>query len=130
MYSVAATTALYAGLSGIALVLLSVRVIRLRRRLRVAVGHAGDPELERAIRLQGNFTEYTPLFLVLLFLSEMQGAPPAAVHAAGICFLIARLAHFLGFRSAASPGLLRVAGMGLTFAPIILLALHLVHGAF
>ena len=111
-------TSFYAAAAALGLILLSLRVIRLRRRHRISIGHQGSDEMERAIRVHGNFVEYTPFFLILLALSEMQGLPVAALHGAGAGFLLARLSHFFGFRSEAAPGVYRVLGMALTFAVI------------
>jgi len=114
-------TSLYAGLAALALAFLSVRVIRLRRKTRISVGHANSPDLERAMRVQGNFTEYTPIFLILLGLAEARGWPVSVLHLAGTVFLAGRLFHFAGFRSAAAPGKLRVAGMALTLTATVCL---------
>jgi len=114
--------AIYAAALGLALVALSLRVIRLRHGHRISVGHAGNPELERAMRVQANFAEYAPLALIMLALAEFQGLPAWAVHGLGLAFLAARLLHFLGFRSANAPGAARVAGMALTFGTICMLA--------
>ena len=52
---------------------LSVRVIALRGNPVFAVlsfGKDRPDTLDRAIRAHGNFAEYTPLFLILLYLAE------------------------------------------------------------
>ena len=67
---------LYAALLGFLLVHLSIRVIRLRRRLKVAIGVGGEAAIERAARVQANFSEYVPIALILLLLAEIQGARP------------------------------------------------------
>jgi len=115
-------TAIYAALAGLALVFLSLRVIAIRRREGISVGHRDNPSLERAMRVQANFAEYTPLALILLGLCETLGLATAAIHALGICLLAGRLAHFLGFRSPEAPGALRVGGMAVTFGVLITLA--------
>ena len=118
-------TALYAATCALFLVFLSVRVIGLRRRHSVSVGHGGAPELERAMRVQANFAEYTPLVLVMLALAELQGLPGWALHLAGLGFVVARLLHFLGFRTADGPGQFRMVGMALTFGVLVTLAVIL-----
>ena len=118
-------TALYAAACALFLVFLSVRVIDMRRRHRVSVGHGDAPELERAMRVQANFTEYTPLVLVMLALAELQGLPGWALHLAGLGFVAARVLHFLGFRSSEAPGQFRMLGMALTFGVLITLAVVL-----
>ena len=112
----------YAGLAALFLIFLSIRVIGLRRSKKVSVGHQGDAEIERAMRVQANFAEYTPLALILLFLIESGGAPGWAVHALGAAFLLSRLMHFSGFRSAEAPGVLRVGGMMGTFTLLAVMA--------
>lgn len=86
-------TGLYAGCLGILLVLLSLNVIRFRRRSRVALGENGNFELTRAIRAHANFVEYAPMFLVLLALAEFQNLPAIAVHLFGLVFVIGRVLH-------------------------------------
>ncbi len=61
---------LYAALLGFLLVYLSIRVIRLRRRLEVAIGAGGEAAIERAARVQANFSEYLPIALILLLLAS------------------------------------------------------------
>ena len=113
---------LYAAIAGIFLIYLSVRVIGLRRGKRISVGPAGDAELERAMRVHGNFVEYAPLGLLLLIVAEMNGLAAPAVHALGLALIAGRFIHFLGFRSPEAPGVFRVGGMATTFTVIALLA--------
>lgn len=107
--------AIYAGLAAVFLTFLSIRVIGLRRDRKVSIGDGDDPEIARAMRVQANFVEYTPIALILLVLIELQQAPFWLVHAFGAAFLAFRLMHFLGFRSAEAPGVYRVYGMLGTF---------------
>jgi len=119
------SVSLYAAILAVALVALSVRVIRLRRRYEISLGHENNSQLERAIRVHANFTEYAPFFLIMLALAEIQGMQPAYVHGFGTCFLAARTAHFVGLRSPDAPGIYRVLGMALTFAAIGLVSVIL-----
>ena len=68
-------TALYAALLAGIFVILSVRVIAARRGSGAPLGDGGNPELLRRIRVQGNFSEYVPLALILLALAEGLQAP-------------------------------------------------------
>lgn len=118
---------LYAAIAGLFLVYLSIRVISLRRRKKISVGPAGDPDMERAMRVQANFTEYAPIALILLAFAELNGLFPWAVHGLGLALVAARFVHFLGFRSAEAPGLFRVLGMASTFTVIAVLAIVVVY---
>ncbi|MFZ4540896.1 MAG: MAPEG family protein [Rickettsiales bacterium] len=83
---------LYAGLLGLMMVALSLHVVRGRYRHGSALGD-GEFQLLRRVRAQGNFAEYTPLFLVLLGLAEYQGMGVWAVHVLGGWYVTGRLAH-------------------------------------
>ncbi|MEO0398350.1 MAG: MAPEG family protein [Pseudomonadota bacterium] len=108
-------TGLYAGIAAIMLVYLSFRVVGARRRNKVSLGDGGVPELERAMRVQANFVEYTPLLLLLLAIIEMNGLAAAGVHGLGAGVIAARVIHFIGFSSESAPFQFRVGGAALTF---------------
>lgn len=118
-------TPLYAAFLAVWLVILSVRVIALRGNpvfSAFAFKHAGDDSLERAIRAHGNFTEYTPYFLILLFLAEMLGSNPIALNAIALSFTIGRIMHGICFSFMARNLFLRVGGTILTLFPLLGLA--------
>jgi uncharacterized membrane protein YecN with MAPEG domain len=76
--------------------------------------------LQSAIRAHGNFAEYMPITIIMLFLLEHNGAPVLVIHVIGIAFLYGRWLH--------AQGLLkdnlrkRVQGMGFTLNILIGLA--------
>lgn len=119
---------LYAAALSILFVALSVRVIRMRRTHGIALGVAGDAELERRVRVQGNFVEYVPLALVLLTIAELRGVPPFLLHALCLCLLAARASHAWGVSHTPENFRFRVAGMAGTFTVIVGTALLLVLG--
>lgn len=111
-------TPLYAALLASLFVVLSVRVIRARRRFRVGLGDGGEVLLQRRIRTQANFAEYVPLTLLLLTMGELQGAPAWALHAIGATLLFGRVLHSLGVSREPEPANLRVLGMASTFTAL------------
>ena len=115
----------YAALLALFYIVLSVRVVRLRRREKVAVGDGDSMRLRRAIRVHGNFAEYVPLTLLLLTFVEMQGASLTTVHALCIMLLIGRVVHACGVSREKEDYRLRAAGMLLTFASIAVSAVIL-----
>lgn len=119
------TTGLYAALLGLLFVALSVRTLLLRRTLRIAVGDAGNPEMLRAMRVHANFTEYIPLALFLVYLTETQGANWIFVHSLCLALLVGRLSHSYGVSQPNENYRFRVAGMALTFTPIIVASAYL-----
>jgi uncharacterized membrane protein YecN with MAPEG domain len=111
-------TPVYAGLLALMFILLSVRVIGMRRSARVALGDGGNPALLRRQRVHGNFAEYAPLALLLMALAELQHLPNWMIHAIGILLLVGRAAHALGVGREPEVPRARILGMALTFAAL------------
>ena len=103
------------------MVWLALQTIKVRRANKVKLGDGGDFELQSAIRAHGNFAEYMPITIILLFLLEYNGMHYLVIHVIGIAFLAGRWTH--------AQGLLkdnlrkRVMGMGFTLNIIIGLAI-------
>lgn len=103
-------TPLYVGLSGILLLALSSRVVNARRTHKVGFGDGGHPELQRAIRVQANFVEYTPMILLLILMVELNNHSAAMIHALGIALLVSRLLHSIGLAASSGTSLPRFVG--------------------
>jgi uncharacterized membrane protein YecN with MAPEG domain len=114
-------SSLYAAVAALLIVGLSLRVIKLRRARRVLLGDGGDPELQGAIRAQGNATEYIPVSLVLLALLELNGAHAILVHCGGLAVLAGRFLHARGLLAGSLR--YRILGMRITLFTLIGLAL-------
>ena len=78
------TAALYVGLFGILLIVLSLRVSFVRRDARVALGDGDNELLRRRIRAHSNFVEFVPIALLLLMLAEHTGLGSLLIHLFGI----------------------------------------------
>ena len=113
-------TALYASLAALLIVKLSLSIIALRRKHQVRLGDGGVEELQTAIRIQANATEYIPITLLLILLLEMMNVSLWLIHLAGITLLVGRLIHVIGLKN--HDGKKRVLGMKITFFLIIALA--------
>lgn len=122
------TTALYAGLSALLLVVLSARVIAVRRELRIALGDGEDQRLALRIRAHANFIEYTPIALLLILLAELLGTAGWLIHALGLTLLFGRSTH--AWSMASGDLRARLAGMASTFAVLIAGAGCCLYGAF
>ena len=85
--------------------------------------------LDRAIRAQGNLTEYAPMMLILLYLLETLGQSAWTLHVLGSLFLLGRLMHGIcfGFMTSSMP--LRIGGTALTLFPMLGAALTLLSVA-
>ena len=108
----------YAALFAIFFVVLSVRTLRLRRRLKIAIGDSGDERMLRAMRVHSNFAEYVPFTLLLVLLAEIQGASSILVHGVCVSLLAGRVSHAIGVSRTNENYRYRVLGMALTFTAI------------
>ena len=112
-------TALYAALLALLFLRLSLNVIRIRLRTRIAFGVGGDAGLERAARVQANFAEYTPLLLLLIFLVEVSSYPAWTIHLLGAVLLAGRGIHAYGVSREPEDSRFRSAGMISTFGVLL-----------
>jgi uncharacterized protein len=111
----AALTLLYIGLSA--------RVISGRGLHRINLGSGGIDDMERRIRMHGNFAEYVPLTLLLLLMDELRGLAPLILHLLCLGLLAGRLSHAWGVASAEHHSGFRVGGTALTLGVLGLAAL-------
>ena len=94
-------TAIVTLLSLLAYVWMGLRVGGARRRSGIAApAMAGDPMLERYLRVQGNTLEWLPIFLASLWLfAHYWGDLPAA--ALGLVWIAGRVLYAVGYSAAA-----------------------------
>lgn len=118
----------YAAVLALAYVALSVRVLRMRSRIRVSLGSGGDQVLERRIRVHGNFAEYVPLALLLMALAESGSQPGWLLHAQGLLLIAGRAAH--AYALSTGTYRLRAFGVAATFTVLISSAAALLRAAF
>ena len=120
--------AVYAALFIIGAIVLTVGVVRERRRCGIGIG-GGDPKLDRAIRVHANYVENVPLGMAALILLPLIGASSWLVHAIGLMMIVGRIAHVQGLSSkqGASPG--RAIGMVMTWLSLLMGALALLWKA-
>lgn len=111
-------TPVYAAILALLFIVLSFRVIGLRRSAGVALGDGGNSALLRSRRVHENFAEYAPLSLLLMALAELQHLPDWLMHVLGILLLLGRTAHAFGVGCEPELPKARVLGMALTFAAL------------
>lgn len=102
---------------------LAFRVTQTRMKHNIAMGDAGNPDMIIRGRAHANFSEYTPLFLILLGLLELGGGSPFWLWVAGALFVLGRLAHAVGM-SRPAPNALRIGGTAATWTLLGALGLY------
>ena len=86
-------TSLYTALLALIFIALSVNVVRSRQMFKVALSDGNKDVMKQRIRAQGNFAEYTPLFLIMLGVAEYNRLPGYAIHILGVLFITGRILH-------------------------------------
>ena len=119
----------YAAIFAVMLVVLSLRVASMRGDVRVPLGDGGNIVLQRRIRVQGNFSEYVPMALLLFLFVELQGWPRWLVHGLCLVLLAARLLHAYGIAQEPEDIRLRATGMATTALLLVAAALLLLYSA-
>jgi len=117
-----AITALYAALIALLLLVLGMRISRFRRHTRIGIGGGGDPAFERAIRAHGNAVEWSLPVLLLLLVAELNRAAPFLLQVCGIVLIAARMLHAFGLSRATGYSFGRMAGIGMTWLVLVVLA--------
>lgn len=120
--SSAHAAALWVGLHIILLLVLSVLVVRLRQKHKIAMGDEGIPELARAIRAFGNATEYVPAGLVAIAVLALAGASPLSIHIVGLVLLTGRVTHAVGLSNSGGTSMPRAVGIILTWIAYVFAA--------
>ena len=113
-------TVLWAAILGLLSLALAMQVVRARVTEKVIFGDGASVLMQQRIRVHGNFTEYVPLALLLLFMLELNGAWSAWVlNGLGGSLALARLLHAFGLSTSTgtTPG--RFVGTVLTWLVIL-----------
>ncbi len=116
--------------AGLLILLLTIKVVHLRRRDGVVLGDNNDRALAKAIRGHANAVEQLPIALILMGLSEAQGAALSLVAGAAVLLIAGRVMHAIYFAIHGTHWRLRTYGMLLTMiaqgALLVILFLALV----
>jgi uncharacterized membrane protein YecN with MAPEG domain len=114
-----------AGLLGLLVVALTLQVGRVRHQKRISLGDGGDPEMIAAIRAHGNFMEFTPLLLLLIFMgSDLHGYRVTAI--LSVVLVVVRVLHAGGMLGLIPKG--RLLGAVGTTLLLLVISAQLIFG--
>lgn len=86
---------LYLGANLLLLIIISAHVGLGRRKYKISLGDDGNDDMQRRIRAQGNFVEYTPMAMIGLLAMAMLGGSAVLLHGLGVIYTASRILHFL-----------------------------------
>ena len=107
-------TSLAALANGAIYLVLTWRVIRIRRRDGIVLGDNGDRIMAKRIRGHANAAEQMPMALIVMALVEMQGGNGIALALLAALFTLGRAAHGAYFAIHGAHWRFRMWGMGAT----------------
>ena len=122
-------TMISAGILGLLLVALALRISIRRRAAGISLGDGGDAELLARVRAHANCAEWVPIGLILLALAERSAGATPIVIALAALLVGARLLHPLGM-SRPAPNAPRFLGAVLTYLAVAALALLVIARGF
>lgn len=118
-------TSLYVAIFALFFVAITLRIGLYRGANRISFGDGGDKKFLAKIRAQANFSESTPIALIVIGLVELSGASTTWVHGLFITLLAGRVSHYLQLTHVLKPLIFRQGGMILTFSAIITGSIYL-----
>ncbi|SFR80813.1 hypothetical protein SAMN05216203_3116 [Marinobacter daqiaonensis] len=120
-------TAIFAAVTAVLLLLLSLRVSMFRLKYGQGLGVNDDRGFEVAVRTQGNLVEYAPMALILMAVGELNGVGAQWIYWVGMAFVGGRLLHVFGmFNGNGGPHKARLVGTLLTWLSILVMAVLVV----
>lgn len=118
-------TGIYASILAFIFFFLFINVVSKRLKHRIGIGDGGNHELNKAIRIHGNFAEHVPYALLMMMLCEMTNISIYFIHAFGIVLIVSRLLHAYGLTMTSINSWGRTIGILGTYAVIVLAAILL-----
>lgn len=115
-------TAISASILAFIFIKLAFNVITLRAKNKISFSDGSNESLGRAIRAHGNFSEYSPMALILIACLEINGCWWPLVFGLSAFFITGRIIHASGIVENEEDFKKRILGMKLTFGSLALLA--------
>ncbi len=115
-------TTLYAAILAFLYLGLTFMVARGRWKYKIGIGDGGNADMQRLIRVHGNFAEYVPFALLLLFMLDYARFSPMVIHVLGIMLVIGRIAHAIGLSRSSRLTPPRGLGIALTLLMMLITA--------
>ena len=116
----------YAGIFAVFALVLSFRAGSFRGKTGISILY-GDPQnmqLAERIRVHQNFLEYVPIILILMGISELNGASSTMLYSVGTLLVVARIAHLVGLKHDNMAHIGRLIGAGGTALITLVMAIY------
>ncbi len=123
-------TLVTAGILGVFFFGLSLLTIYTRAKTNTSLGAGESDLMSRRIRMHGNFSEYVPILLIILFLLESAGVHYWFLVSYSVVIIFGRIMHAYGLSQKNTVNKFRIIGMQGTLWALVLGSLYLLYLAF
>lgn len=123
------TTLIFAAAAALLNLWLAIRIGRVRTTAKIIHGDGGNALLQRRMRAQLNFVEFTPFVLILALLVELSFGSSIWLAVAAALYIIGRVLHGIGM-DAETAGWPRSVGIMLTMLITLALAGAALYAGF
>lgn len=118
-------TGIYASLLAIIFFCLFVNIVSKRLKYKIGLGDGNNHQLNKAIRVHGNFAEHVPYALLMMLLCEMTNISIYFIHSFGVVLIVSRLLHAYGLSRTSQNSWGRSVGIIGTYVVIVMAAILL-----
>ena len=121
-------TPFFAAVLAVFYIFLSSQVVRQRLSKGVKLGTGNEQELEEAMRIHANFSEYVPLALLLMWFAEVITGVQILIIGLGCFLVIGRVLHMIGMKNDSESIICRKLGVISTMLVILVSAGNIFWG--
>ena len=118
---------IYSGFQLLIGLVLAINAVKLRFKTQILLGDDGNTEMLKAMRSHGNWSEYSPAYIISLLLISLVQGPLWLIHTIGIMSFIGRASHAYGLNQEQDPNLFRQAGFVLSILAMLICVVSLIY---
>lgn len=128
LFTAPTVTMTTAGVLGVIYLILSMRIVFFRVNKKISLGVPADSKdpMFKLNRVHGNFSEYIPFLLFMMFLLDITRSNPLLLKISGGALILGRILHWLGIINKRVPNWQRMLGAGLTFTVMGIFSIALI----
>ena len=118
---------IYSGFQLLIGLVLAINAVKLRFKTQILLGDDGNTEMLKARRSHGNWSEYSPAYIISLLLISLVQGPLWLIHTIGIMSFIGRASHAYGLNQEQDPNLFRQVGFVLCVFTMLICVIALIY---
>jgi uncharacterized protein len=118
---------IYSGFQLLIGFVLAVNAVKYRFKTEILLGDGGNTEMLKAMRSHGNWSEYSPAYIISLLLISLVQGPSWLIHTIGIISFVGRASHAYGLSQKQDPNIFRQVGFVLSILAMLICVVSLIY---